>query len=187
MNSKALLSFVMAGVTLAGSGAVFAQAPKPETPAASPACTLKQRVGLTDIEIVYARPGMKGRQVFGGLVPYGKVWRTGANQATKITFSAPVKLADADVPAGTYALFTIPGEKEWTIILNKTSSQWGSFRYDEKADLVRVKAVPVSLAEPVESFTIDLNDLRDDSATLNLIWEKTRVPVKLSVPKASTK
>jgi hypothetical protein len=177
----------MVGSGLVCAGGLFAQTPKPETPAASPACTLKQRVGLTDIEIVYSRPGMKGRQVYGGLVPYDKVWRTGANQATKITFSAPVKLNDADIPAGTYALMTIPGEKEWTIIVNKTASQWGSYRYDEKADLVRFKATPVTLAEPVETFTIDLNDIRDDSATLNLIWEKTRVPVKLTIPKAPAK
>jgi hypothetical protein len=185
MNSKTLLSSVMIAAGLVCGSGSFAQAPKPEKPAASPACTLKQRVGLTDIEIVYSRPGMKGRQVFGGLVPYDKVWRTGANQATKITFSAPVTLGGAEIPAGTYALMTIPGEKEWTVIINKTASQWGSFRYDEKADLVRVKAAPVTLAEPVETFTIDINDLRDDSATLNLIWEKTRVPVKLSVQKAA--
>jgi hypothetical protein len=152
----------------------------------SPACTLKQRVGMTDIEIVYSRPGVKGRTIFGGLVPYDKVWRTGANEATRITFSAPVKLNDTDVPAGTYALFTIPGEKEWTIIVNKGARQWGAFRYDEKADLMRVKATPVKVAEPVETFTIDINDIRDDSATLNLIWEKTRVPVKLSVQKVSS-
>ena len=176
---------IVAGL-VCGSG-LLAQAPKPETPAASPACTLKQRVGLTDIEIVYSRPGVKGRQIFGGLVPYDKVWRTGANQATKITFGAPVTLNGAEVPAGTYALMTIPGEKEWTIIVNKTAAQWGAYRYDEKADLVRVKATPAALAESVETFTIDINDIHDDSATLNLIWEKTRVPVKLSVPKVVAK
>jgi hypothetical protein len=171
---------------LAWTGGLFAQRPQPNSPMPSPACTLKQRVGMTDIEIVYSRPGVKGRTIFGGLVPYDKVWRTGANEATRITFSAPVKLNDTDVPAGTYALFTIPGEKEWTIIVNKGARQWGAFRYDEKADLMRVKATPVKVAEPVETFTIDINDIRDDSATLNLIWEKTRVPVKLSVQKVSS-
>jgi hypothetical protein len=81
-------------------------------PAPSPACTIKQRVGLTDIEIVYSRPGIKDRQIFGGLVPYGEVWRTGANASTKVTFSTPVKLNGEQIPAGTYALYTIPGEDE---------------------------------------------------------------------------
>src|SRR3954464_6436540 len=93
-----------------------AQSPTPaiEFPAPSPACTIKQRVGLTDIEIVYSRPGVKGRQIFGSVVPYGAVWRTGANNATKITFSTPVKINGADIPAGSYSLYTIPGETEWT-------------------------------------------------------------------------
>jgi hypothetical protein len=182
MNPKLIRWPVLFMSSLVFATGLFAQ-PNPQKPAPSPACTLKQRVGLTDIEIVYSRPGVKGRTIFGDLVPYDKVWRTGANEATRITFSGPVKLNGTEVPAGTYGLFTIPGEKEWTIILNKTAQQWGAFRYDEKYDLVRVKTTPVKLAEPVETFTIDINDIRDDSATLNLMWEKTRVPVKLSVQK----
>jgi hypothetical protein len=124
---------------------------------------------------------VKGRVIYGGLVPFDEVWRTGANQATKITFSTPVKFNGADVPAGSYALYTIPGRTEWTVILSKNTSLWGAFGYNAKDDFVRVKATPVTLAEPVETFTIDINDIRDESATLNLIWEKTRVPVKLEV------
>ena len=157
------------------------QGPRIAFPAPSPAATLKQRVGLTDIEIVYSRPGAKGRQMLGGKEPNGTVWRTGANSCTKITFSTPVKFGGADVPAGTYGLFSIPGETEWTVILSKNSTQWGAFTYDQKDDVVRVTTVPVKVAEPVETFTIDLNDLRDNSATLNLIWEKLRVPVKIEV------
>jgi hypothetical protein len=160
---------------------LFAQSNKVDFPAPSPACTLKQRVGLTDVEIVYSRPGLKNRTIYGSLVPYGTVWRTGANNATKLTFSTAVKLNGADVPAGTYALFTIPGEKEWTIIINKGAAQWGAFRYEEKDDVIRFKTTPVTLADAVETFTIEFGDLRDESATLNLIWEKTRVPVKLEV------
>jgi hypothetical protein len=167
------------------TGGLLAQTPKVDFPAPSPACTLKQHVGLTDIEIVYSRPGVKGRPIFGGLVPYGQVWRTGANNATKITFSTLVKLNGVEIPAGTYALFTIPGETEWTIIINKGAKQWGAFQYNETNDLVRFKATPVKLAEPVETFTIDINDIRDESATLNLTWEKTRVPVKLEAELAS--
>jgi hypothetical protein len=167
------------------SGLVFtcgllAQTPKVDFPAASPACTLKQHVGLTDIEIVYSRPGVKGRPIFDGLVPYGQVWRTGANNATKITFSTPVKLNGAVIPAGTYALFTIPGETEWTIIINKDTVA-SVFNYNQTNDLVRVKATPVKLSQLIETFTIEFTDIRDESATLNLLWEKTLVPVKIEI------
>lgn len=161
---------------------LFAQAPKIKFPAPSPTATLKQRFGTTDIEITYSRPGVKGRQIFGGadsLVPAGAVWRTGANEATKISFSTAVKFGGADVAAGEYALFTIPDSTEWTVILNKVTGQWGAYQYDAKNDVVRVKAKPTKLTEAVESFTIDVNDLRDDSATLDLIWDHTLVPVTL--------
>ena len=163
---------------------LFAQAPatpRLEVPAPSPAATLKQRVGLTDIEIAYSRPGAKGRVMIGKIEPYGKVWRTGANNATTITFSTAVKLGGKDVPAGKYALFTIPNENEWTVIINKGAAQWGAFSYDEKADLVRFNVTPVKLSESVETFEIGINDIRDDSATINLSWEKVRVPVKLEI------
>ena len=158
-----------------------AQTPKVDFPAASPACTLKQRVGLTDIEINYSRPGVKGRAIFGGIVPYGQVWRTGANQATKITFSTDVKLNGEDVPAGSYALFTIPGEDEWTVILSKNADQFGAFQYDAKDDLARFKVVPIKLAETIDTFTIEFNRIRDDSAELNLIWDKTVVPLQIQI------
>jgi hypothetical protein len=153
--------------------------PKIQFPQASPSATVKERVGITDVEIEYSRPGVKGRQIFGGLVPFGEVWRTGANSATKIIFGTDVNFGGSQVPAGTYALFTIPDNGEWTVILNKAEGQWGSYAYDAKNDLVRVKAKPVALTEAVESMTISLADLRDDSATLNITWDKTRVPIKL--------
>jgi hypothetical protein len=181
MNLKSFrfLVVLVSGVMLASG--LSAQTPKVDFPAASPACTRKQRVGLTDIEIVYSRPGVKGRTIFGGIVPYGQVWRTGANQATKITFSTPVKLNGADIPAGTYALFTIPGENEWTIIINKGAAQWGAFQYDEKADVARFKVTPIQLAEQIETFTIEFNRIRDESAVMNLVWDHTVVPIKLEI------
>ena len=154
---------------------------KPELvfPQASPTATVKERVGITDVEIEYGRPGVKSRKIFGGLVPYGEVWRTGANAATKIVLSTEVNFGGSQVPAGTYALFTIPETGDWTVILNKAEGQWGSYAYDAKNDVVRVKVKPVVLTESVETMTIGLGDLRDDSATLNITWDKTRVPVKL--------
>lgn len=153
---------------------------KVEFPAASPGCTLKQRVGITDIEVVYSRPGVKGRKAFGDVVPFDKVWRTGANAATRVTFSTPVKLNGTEIAAGTYALMTIPGKDEWTIIINK-GGEPGPYKYDESKDLVRFKAKPVALDKSVESFTIDFNDIRDESSNLNLAWDKTLVPIKLEV------
>jgi hypothetical protein len=160
---------------------IGAQSPKVEFPAASPACTLQQRIGLTDIEVVYSRPGVKNRPIFGGIVPYGQVWRTGANGATKITFGTPVTLDGTNIPAGTYALFTIPGEDEWTIIINKDAAQWGSFQYDEKKDVARFKVTPIQLAEQIETFTIEFNLIRDESAVMNLVWDHTVVPIKLEI------
>jgi hypothetical protein len=153
--------------------------PHLDIPAASPASTLKQRVGNTDIEVVYSRPSMRGRAVFGGLVPYGEVWRTGANNATRISFSTPVTFQGTRVDAGSYELFTVPGKDEWTVILQKAAKQWGAYVYDQKNDVARGTAKPVDHPEAVETFAINFADLRDDSATLNLIWDRTRVPVRI--------
>lgn len=181
MKTRLVPSCLFAASALLAAASLSAQAPKIEFPAASPAAMLKQRVGLTDIEISYSRPSLKGRVVVGQIDPYGKVWRTGANNATRISFSTPVKLQGSEVAAGTYELFTIPGPDEWTIILQKAASQWGAYQYKEANDVLRVKAAPVALANPVETFTIDINDIRDESATLDLSWANWRVPVKLTV------
>jgi hypothetical protein len=157
------------------------QGPRINTPAASPESTLKQKVGFTDIEIVYARPSAKGRKIFGGLVPHGEVWRTGANSATKITFSTAVKVEGRELAAGSYALYSIPGAREWTVIFNRVTGEWGAYSYKEANDALRVKVTPVVLAQPVETFTIDVSDLKTESALLNLTWEKTRAPVKFEV------
>ena len=185
MNSNSrCLSFLLA-FTLALATELFAQAPKVDFPSASPTCTLKQHVGLTDIEIVYSRPSMKGRTIYGGLVPYNAVWRTGANASTKISFSTPVKLNGNDIPAGKYALYTIPGEEQWTIILSKDTAG-NIFSYNATNDFVRFKVTPVQLADTsIETFVIEFNHIRDESATINLAWEKTVVPIKLELNVAS--
>ena len=158
-------------------------APRIEFPAPSPAATLKQRVGLTDVTIVYSRPSMRGRNIFGGLLPYGEVWRTGANAATRITFSTPVKFGGVDLAAGAYELFTIPNPTEWTVIVQKLpeKASWGAYTYDQKKDTARIPVKPVATAAPVETFGFAFDNLRDESATLNLAWENTRVPVEIAV------
>jgi tetratricopeptide (TPR) repeat protein len=151
-----------------------------EFPQASQPGWIKQRIGLTDVEIDYSRPNKNGRQIFGGLLPYGKVWRTGANASTKIKFSNAIKIGDQEVAAGEYALYTVPGESEWTIILSKDTKGWGAYEYKTETDALRVTAKPVTLPTTIETFTISFGDLKDDGATLYLEWDKTRVPVVLT-------
>lgn len=148
-----------------------------EFPDASQHAHIMQRVGLTDVDIDYSRPNMRGREIFGGLVPYGKVWRTGANAATKIKFSAPVKMGGKEIPAGEYAFYTIPNKDEWTFVLSKNTKLWGANDYSADADIMRTTAKPTTLVEPVESFTITFENLKDDGATISLEWGKTRVTV----------
>ncbi len=170
---------ILLGLALPAT-AVRAQENKVEFPQASPRSVLKQRVGTTDIEIDYSRPGKNGREIFGALVPWAAVWRTGANASTKISFSDAVKIGDKEIPAGKYSLYTIPNANDWTIILHKDTSLWGAYKYKQENDVARVTVKPETAATPVETFTIGLDDVKEDSATLALEWDKTRVPVKLT-------
>ena len=151
-----------------------------EKPAPSPTATFSQKVGLTDVSIIYSRPSKKGRTIIGDLVPYGKVWRTGANATTKFTFSDDVKIGGKDLPAGTYSLFTIPGENEWTIIFNK-DIEGGAGSYKESEDALRVKAKSIKIAETVETFQINIEDNKPNSAIIELMCESTLVQIPLSV------
>lgn len=132
------------------------------------------KVGTADIRVTYGRPEARGRTVWGELVPWGKVWRTGADEATVLTTSAPVKLGDTEVPAGSYALFTIPGEKEWTIVLNTEAAQWGAYEYDASKDVAKAMAVPEA-GPMAEAFTIET-----EGEHLYLRWAEVKVPVPLT-------
>src|SRR5512145_834532 len=178
---KNLIAPIISGAAfLLASGVHAQEAKKIDFPQASPSASVKERVGVTDVSIEYSRPSIRERKIFGGLVPYGEVWRTGANAATRITFSTDVKLGGAAVPAGSYALFTIPGEAEWTVILSRVvDDQWGSYAYNQKDDQARVKAKPVAMAEPLETMTISLQDMRAGKANLVIAWEKTKVPIEI--------
>jgi len=142
--------------------------------------TIVQDFGLGKITVNYSRPNTKGRKVFGELEPYGSVWRTGANNATVITFSEDVTLEGKLVPAGEYALFTIPGKNEWTIILNKTTKQWGAYEYKEAEDFLRVTVKAASLKEKVETFTVEFANVYPTTAQLMLSWDKTAVAVSMT-------
>ena len=146
----------------------------------SPKAFVEQTIGLTDVTVSYSRPGVKGRKIWGGLVPYNKVWRAGANEATKFTFSTDVAINGKKLPAGSYSFFVIPTPKEWTVIFNKVADQWGAFQYNEAEDAYRFKVTP-KRANYHEWLEYTFSDMKVDakgknSAVVNLIWEKLKVP-----------
>ena len=157
-----------------------------EMPQPSPAASVMQRVGLTDITVDYSRPGVKGRTIFGDLVPYGELWRTGANAATKVTVSTDVMIGDQTLKAGSYSLFTIPTETEWTIIFNKNTDLWGTGGYTQREDALRMRLAPEEGAM-TERFGISIENMTDNSADMVIAWDKTRVviPIKVEVEKQS--
>lgn len=148
-----------------------------KVPAPSPTVTLMQEIGLTKIELRYSRPGMKGRKIFGKLIPYGKVWRTGANQNTRLTFYEPVTIGGKTFAKGQYALHTIPGKNEWTIILNKKQG-YGNL-YDGSQDVHRFKVKPQRTKLTYETCTIDFSNFDKNSADLRIFWENTMVAFRI--------
>jgi Protein of unknown function (DUF2911) len=174
-------------------------------PRPSPKASVMQTIGVTDVTITYSRPGVKGRKIWGDapasapagtatlddsrtrlkdapLVPYGHVWRTGANEATTFVVTDDVLINGQKLSAGTYSLHTIPGRDEWTIIFNSDAGQWGSFTYDEKKDVLRIKAKPQTAADNEEWLSFDIPEVTPTSARVNIRWEKVSVPFTVEVP-----
>ncbi len=192
MNYRNWICSAVLGTFVVG-GSASAQAPaapaapaaapaaaKPEAPRPSPAAKVQQRVGLTDITVDYFSPAVKKRKIWGELVPQDKLWRTGANGSTKLTFSKDVVVADKPVPAGTYALLTIPGKKEWTVVLNKNTGLGGNMdKHSEAEDVAKFTVKPKSNPHR-ERMTFIFSDFTDDSTSLDLEWEKVKVslPIK---------
>ena len=178
------------------------------TPRPSQAASVMQRIGVTDVTITYSRPGVKGRQIWGDppagwaatakgeatldnqnerpkdapIVPWGHVWRTGANEATQFVVTDDVLINGQKLAAGSYSLHTIPTKDEWTIVFNGTANQWGSFNYDPAKDTLRVKAKPQWVSESEEWLTYTIDPVGDDSAQVNIRWEKVSVPFTIKVP-----
>jgi len=150
-----------------------------KSPQPSPTATITQKVGVSNISVEYSRPGAKGREIFGGLVNYGKMWRTGANKATKITFNENCVFGGAKVKKGSYSLFTIPGEKEWTVVLNKNTELWGVGEYDEENQVCSIVAKAINTKDFTESFTIDFGTFQSFSAIMSLKWANTRIDIKI--------
>lgn len=152
-------------------------------PEPSPKQKTEQEFGLGKIQLEYSRPSSKGRKVFGDLVPNGKLWRTGANEATLVTFSTPVELDGKKLDSGTYALYTIPNEDVWEIILNKGISNWGTEGYNESEDVFRSKIEPLKNKMNVETLTIQLADIKKETCVLQILWEKKilNIPIQVNI------
>ncbi len=154
-----------------------------QTPQPSPFSKVEQKVGLTDLSIEYSRPGMRDREIFGKLVPFGELWRTGANANTKISFSDDVKIEGRDLKKGTYALYTIPNKDSWEILFYSDSNNWGTpEKWDDAKVALKATATVQQMPMPMESFTILIDELKNNSATLNIIWENTLVSLPFEVP-----
>ena len=189
---------------LCSAAAAFAQVTLPRP---SQKASVTQTIGVTDVTITYSRPGVKGRRIWGDplpeqaatkgeatldnqnsrpkdapIVPYGHIWRTGANEATSFVVTDDVLINDQKLPAGTYSLHTIPTKDEWTIVFNGTANQWGSFNYDPAKDTLRVKAKPQMVAENQEWLAFNIDPVGEDTARVNIRWEKLSVPFTVKVP-----
>lgn len=175
MNKTSLVSLAVAALC-----ALPASAQDMKTPRPSPRGTVMQTVGITDLSVVYSRPGVKGREIWGKLVPFGEVWRTGANEATIFETSTDMNVGGKPLPKGKYSLHTIPGKDEWTVIFNSVADQWGSYSYDKAKDVLRVMAKPMANAM-TENLTITFANMTQDSADLLIDWEKVRVAVPLKL------
>lgn len=150
-----------------------------QMPQASPSAKIAQKVGLTDVTVDYSRPSTKDRKIFGELVPYGQVWRTGANGATVLSFSTDVIIDGKNIPAGQYALYSIPGKSEWTMILSKNIKLWGAIGYNQSEDVIRFSAKPEKLNKKAETFEISFANMTDTGSDLSLKWEKTKIDFRI--------
>jgi hypothetical protein len=175
LRTPLALSFVLSILSILPALSAHAQVRLPQP---SPAASVKTALGVTDIAIDYHRPGVKGRKIWGALVPNGEVWRLGANEATTITLSTAVRIEGHDVPAGQYALFAVPGPDAWTLILNKQAKQWGAYDYKQDQDLLRFVVKPQT-GPFTEWMTFNVTPDGASAATVEMAWENVRVPFRI--------
>jgi hypothetical protein len=177
MRTRPLIALLVLSLLAIGLPLVFAQdKPAPASPPAQASVT----IGAATVTIDYARPSMRARKIMGGLVPFDKVWRTGANAATTLKTNAALEIGGVAVPAGTYTLYTLPGEKAWKLIINKQTGQWGT-QYDQARDHARVDLKVESIPQPIEQFTITLAGTGAAAGLLSMEWELTRISVPFVV------
>lgn len=176
-TAKAILLVAL----LFGIFSIESYSQKKEEVRISPKALVEQTVGYTEVKIEYSRPGVKGRTIWGSLVPYNTVWRAGANEATKITFSTDVKIDGKKLKAGSYGFFAIPKEKTWTLIFNKVANQWGAFEYNDVEDALRIEVTPMQNNCWQEWLAYTINKSSDKKAVVMLEWEKLKVPFNIEV------
>ena len=175
---KRLVLFAFVGLLSMTLSAQLIQTPQP-----SPSAKMEQTVGLTNVTVEYSRPSMKGRSIFGNLVPYDKLWRTGANKNTTVTFSDNVTIGGKELKAGSYAIFTKPGEAVWEVIFYSDTNNWGTpQKWDDSKVALMTKAQVQEMPMPIETFTITVDDLHNNGATLGMLWENVYVGVPFTVP-----
>ena len=180
---KALsFSIFLLSLFLTGLSTIDIYSQQKEEVRISPKAEVKQVVGFTEVTIDYSRPGVKGRTIWGGLVPYNAVWRAGANEATKITFNTNVKINGNKLKAGSYSFFTIPTKDKWTIIFNKVANQWGAFEYNDTEDALRVEVTPETQNECWQEWlAYTFTKTSDNTAVVQLEWEKLKIPFTVEV------
>ncbi len=178
MKYVTLALLFLAGISTAS----FAQGLK--LPSLSPTAKVSQQFSVSEIEIEYSRPSARGRKIFGGLVPYGEVWRTGANASTKLTVGEDFNIGGVDVKAGKYSFYTIPGAAEWTVILNSDLGNWGAMGYSTDKDVARFTVKPSTINNKTETFTIEIADITFNSCNIVVKWENTKVVVPVKVNNA---
>ncbi|MDH3269590.1 MAG: DUF2911 domain-containing protein [Ignavibacteria bacterium] len=179
---RILYNLILITIFLTGFYSVDSYSQKKEEVRISPKAEAKQTVGFTEVTIDYSRPGVKGRTIWGGLVPYNAVWRAGANEATKITFSTDVKINGKKLKAGSYGFFTIPTKDKWTIIFNKVADQWGAFEYNDVEDALRVEVTPEKENNCWQEWlAYTFTKTSDNTSVVRLEWEKLKVPFTVEV------
>ncbi|GAB4296573.1 MAG: DUF2911 domain-containing protein [Ignavibacteriaceae bacterium] len=167
-------------IFILGEANVELKAQNQEKPRISPKAEVMQVVGFTEVRIYFGRPGVKNRTIWGELVPYNSVWRAGANEATKFTFSTDVIIEGKKLPAGSYSFFAIPGKENWTLIFNRVADQWGAFEYNEAEDALRITVKPKNSGF-TEWLDYNFKKLSDNSAEISLDWERLKIPFKIEV------
>ncbi len=173
---KTILSLFVAAFAFSATAQI-------KTPAPSPSQKIEQKVGLTDVTLEYSRPGVKGRTIFGDLVPFGKTWRTGANANTKITFSTEVTVGGKKLKKGTYAVYTVPNTNSWDVILYADATNWGTpAKWDDAKVAAKVSVTPQQIPMLIETFTLSFDDMTSDAAVLGIMWENTYVGLKFETP-----
>lgn len=185
MKLKTLyLNFIIVLIAVPGSAQIGSE--ELIIPKTNSKAVIQQTIASTQINIYYNRPNRRGRKIFGDLVPFGQVWRTGSDETTKIAFNTPISVEGNLLDSGEYELFTIPGKDKWEVILQKNQRQWGSYKYNPENDALKFYVSPIEMSKTVETFTISIDNIGSNYGVLNISWENVIIPIKITINLKST-